>query len=403
MAFLLGYKPKNSNQSLYLAQGNKFVKGIGTKGVVHFTKFDNVDQTFNYMINHNKISGNFIIANFYAYDTQAKKHRELKDASLDAKFRQIDSKKSQSKPQNQPAEPKSPDSTNTDSESISDDSNELVPSIDDLDATVDPLSEPEPNSSEPEPDPLLEPEDPQPSPASKADQPLSSNFRLSNLAINHDGMEKTQVGSFVIPLRTIDQLVNYITNPHHNCLILDLEFYHRLDYPNDKSNPGSNQQIQQIAGQIFGVPHAKFNYRVFDPNDMSPKDQIDFLAKSNLPYSEAQLHILETIMKKIKAFIRYYDIDTIISYENAMDFYVINQDGFNDLFGGLNSIDLTDILRFNFTGANSNNPMVFRPTSLYNLAQIFNLPDRESNWHQADHDVNVIAEILQTYVFKSLP
>ena len=186
--------------------------------------------------------------------------------------------------------------------------------------------------------------------------------------------------------RTFDQL-RRVLNSNANILILDLEFYHTAN---------GQQLVSEIAGRVYGT-NDYFYYTVFDCDQMTPADQLDFLRKTNLTYDVARRFNLRRIMKRVRHFIAQRDIDYISSFDNEGDFRTLNSEAQRwkwpsekCFWRHLGQIDLEKIIRDEvYSGQQS--------ISLKKLIRLLNLQTEGERFHQAAHDVQYINMALQFY------
>lgn len=344
MTYLLGYhKSQQPKQDLFLGQNNVFLDSPDARRLMRFDTFKRLDQSFNGWIKNNRFDNNYKVANFFAYNESTKLPEPLPDAAIDAIFDKVKTKH--------------PKIVNADS-----------PKSSTTKAT---------------------------STSNAASQPQSQSSSSTATPAN-----RTAVNSIPKTFSNIDQLIKYLTNPKHRCLVLDLEFFHNINSPKPQTgSPNtdrSGQRIQQIAGKIFNEFPA-FNYHVFEANNMKAGDQLDFLKQVNITYQQADTYNLHNVLSRVKEFIQNYHIDTIISYNNGMDFYALNHSGYPDIFKDLYSIDIAKFIKV--TNINSQNVEVQNTLALHNLIELLNIPNNPALWHHADHDVDVIDKLLQTYAF----
>lgn len=187
-------------------------------------------------------------------------------------------------------------------------------------------------------------------------------------------------------VQSFDQL-RQILNSDANILILDLEFYHTST---------GQQLVSEIAGRVYGT-NDYFYYTIFDCDQMTPADQLDFLRKTNLTYDVARRFNLKRIMKRVRTFIDQRDINFIASFDNAGDFRTLDAEAKrwkwpskNCFWRHLGQIDLEKIIRDEvFSGQQS--------ISLKKLIRLLNLQTDGERFHQAAHDVQYINMALQFY------
>lgn len=342
MTYLLGYhKSQKPKQDLFLGQNNVFLNSPTARRLMRFDTFKRLDQSFNGWIRNNRFDNSYKVANFFAYNESTKLPEPLPDAAIDTVIDNLKTKN---------------------------------PQI--VNAAVPKESTTKNNSTS------------------------NAGFQPSTSSSTSTPTNRTAVNSIPKTFSNINQLVKYLTNPKHRCLVLDLEFFHNINSPKPQSgSPNtdrSGQRIQQIAGKIFNEFPA-FNYHVFEANNMKAGDQLDFLKQVNVTYQQADAYNLHEVLSRVKEFIQNYHIDTIISYNNGMDFYALNHSGYPDIFKDLYSIDIAKFIKV--TNINSQNVEVHNTLALHNLIELFNLPNNTALWHHADHDVDVIDKLLQTYAF----
>lgn len=182
---------------------------------------------------------------------------------------------------------------------------------------------------------------------------------------------------------SISELVNILTNPQNNILILDLEFF-------QNTNNEKEFLPQQISGRLFNS-WENFDYHVFDTNLMSTNLQLNFLKHSNLPFKEAKEFSLDKITTKIKTFLKDNDVNYLLSWDNRLDLYTLHQYADPELFNGINSIDLAKLIAN--TIANDKNGNFI---SLKNFTKVLNLK-HSGKWHNAKDDVEAINQICLNY------
>lgn len=191
------------------------------------------------------------------------------------------------------------------------------------------------------------------------------------------------VGDTYYKCSDMADFIRLLKDPNNHIMILDLEFYQNSDDPKDFFP-------QQIAGQMFnGWDH--FNSQIFDYKLMNPNRQLEFLQKTDLPYSAAKQYTLDNAITQLKNFIHRNKINMVISWDNNLDFYILNTKVDSKLFKGLVSVDLAntvaDVLS---NGSNAN------LVSLKAFTQLLNLP-HTGRWHDAADDVEAINKICLNY------
>lgn len=184
-------------------------------------------------------------------------------------------------------------------------------------------------------------------------------------------------------LTSINSFVQKLHNPAWRIMILDLEFYNNTNV--DKSD----YYPRQIAGHLFNS-RKSFNVQIFDSNQMNANRQIEFLKKTDLPYSAAKSYTLENAIDQLKRFIKDNQITTILSWDNNLDFYVLHDKAGDNLFKGLYSIDLAELVSNSLFDNNRRIP------TLKNFSQTLNV-SHKGKWHDAYDDVMTINGICQMY------
>lgn len=185
--------------------------------------------------------------------------------------------------------------------------------------------------------------------------------------------------------KSIDKLTKMLEELGNNALIMDLEFF-----KDARRGHRTEQHMAQIAGLILGQAQAQFDYYIFDPDRMDANDQLAYLRKhSTISFAKACKNNSQEAMKKVKAFLEKNNISTIISWGNATDFRVLDDEGFMDMFADMYAIDLEPI----FANANGNNAKM----SLKGFCNLLNLPDN-GTWHVALDDVKMIYRVCQLYM-----
>lgn len=173
-------------------------------------------------------------------------------------------------------------------------------------------------------------------------------------------------------------------------LIMDFEFY-------QQEGPHENEQfLKEIAGKVFDES-VSFYYPIFCPST-SDKQQLKFLKKTNLRYSEARTM---TFAKKYSYYINTIETinpDVIVSWDNHTDLKILKEEedrlGIsrkNRLLTKYHKLDLARIVANEvFNGK--------RNLSLTAMGRLLNL-----KWmypaHNALYDSLLIDKILQWYCF----
>lgn len=143
---------------------------------------------------------------------------------------------------------------------------------------------------------------------------------------------------------TLQEIFDYLKENGKHCLILDLEFY---------LNSKQETKIKQIGGIVLGTGK-QFNKFIFDSNDMSTQQQLNFLKEHNLTYVEANKLTPDSIMQEVQRFIRDNMIDTIVSWDNHLDFKTLKEEGFSKIVpSNMKTYDLERI----FANTNNNNDL----------------------------------------------
>lgn len=180
---------------------------------------------------------------------------------------------------------------------------------------------------------------------------------------------------------TVPEFITYLHENHH-ILIMDLEFYP------DRSSNNTVFHMEQIAGHYFDTVHG-FNYMPYAPSTMTPNEQLKFLATSDLPMSLAKQITATEIIKRIEKFIQFYEIDTLLSWDNGQDFKILKQDQQFKPFKTLRQIDLSNIVASELYEDQAHTHI-----GLKRACRLFNL-QHEGEWHTASDDVNMINKLCQ--------
>ena len=190
----------------------------------------------------------------------------------------------------------------------------------------------------------------------------------------------------------ISEFIDFL-HENHNILILDLEFYQDLE--SKAKDVQSIFHIEQISGQIFDTVHS-FNYRPYNPDNMTAEEQLKFLTATDLPVSQAQLITKDAITKRIDEFIKFYQIDTLISWDNSLDFNILKQDSMFNPFKKLRHLDLSNIVY----KSDINNPDTNGHAGLKRECKLYNLK-HEGQWHNAYDDVTMIHKLCKRFYYMS--
>ena len=187
-------------------------------------------------------------------------------------------------------------------------------------------------------------------------------------------------------ISTLQETFDYLKENGKHCLILDFEFY---------LNSKQETKIKQIGGIVLGTGK-QFNKFIFDSNDMSTQQQLNFLKEHNLTYAEANKLTPSTTMQEVQRFIRDNIIDTIVSWDNHLDFKALKAEGFDKIVpSNMKTYDLEKI----FANTNNNNDLSL---NLQNFTTILNLP-HTGKWHDALDDSRAIYQLCQLYLKVLIP
>ena len=185
---------------------------------------------------------------------------------------------------------------------------------------------------------------------------------------------------------TLQETFDYLKENGQHCLILDLEFY---------LNSKQETKIKQIGGIVLSTGK-QFNKFIFDSNDMSTQQQLNFLKEHNLTYAEANKLTPSAIMQEVQRFIRDNMIDTIVSWDNHLDFKALKAEGFDKIVpSNMKTYDLEKI----FANTNNNNDLSL---NLQNFTTILNVP-HTGKWHDALDDSRAIYQLCQLYLKVLIP
>lgn len=185
---------------------------------------------------------------------------------------------------------------------------------------------------------------------------------------------------------TLQETFDYLKENGQHCLILDLEFY---------LNSKQETKIKQIGGIVLGTGK-QFNKFIFDSNDMSTQQQLNFLKENNLTYAEADKLTPDLIIREVQHFIRDNMVDTIVSWDNHLDFKTLKEEGFSKIVpSNMKTYDLERI----FANTNNNNDLSL---NLQNFTTILNLP-HTGKWHDALDDSRAIYQLCQLYLKVLIP
>ena len=185
---------------------------------------------------------------------------------------------------------------------------------------------------------------------------------------------------------TLQETFDYLKENDKHCLILDLEFY---------LNSKKETKIKQIGGIVLGTGK-QFNKFIFDSNDMNTQQQLNFLKEHNLTYAEANKLTPSVTRQEVQRFIRDNMIDTIVSWDNHLDFKTLKAEGFDKIVpSNMKTYDLEKI----FANTNNNNDLSL---NLQNFTTILNLP-HTGKWHDALDDSRAIYQLCQLYLKVLIP
>ena len=183
-------------------------------------------------------------------------------------------------------------------------------------------------------------------------------------------------------LPTMNDFKDLIHDPNNHIMILDLEFFLN-------SNDNNDLYPRQIAGQCFNS-FDHFNVHIFDPDNMNESRQLEYLQKSDLPFSVAKENTLANAKHQLIDFMKRNDINYVLSWDNHQDFYTLNTKVDPNLFKGITSVDLA--LLVSTVLSNSTKFLV----SLKTFTNLLNLTHK-GEWHDAADDVEAINKICQHY------
>lgn len=179
-----------------------------------------------------------------------------------------------------------------------------------------------------------------------------------------------------VMLNSIDDLVTHLLANESHAMVLDLEFF--------VSRSGM-QHLRQIAAIMLNRPQKFINRYVFDPVNMTEATQLNFLKKSDLPYSEACKLKLASAMKDFKQFIQDNDVNTVVSWGNSLDFSVLESESCLNLLDDMTALDVGQV--FNR----------LTPLTLQNICILLNLKNT-GVWHNALDDATMINKVCGLYM-----
>lgn len=212
---------------------------------------------------------------------------------------------------------------------------------------------------------------------------INSNTKISDIA-NKQNSKQNKSDNLDIP--TLQETFDYLKENSKHCLILDLEFY---------LNSKQETKIKQIGGIVLGTGK-QFNKFIFDSSDMGTQQQLNFLKEHNLTYTEADKLTPDLIMQEVQHFIRDNMLDTIVSWDNHLDFKTLKEEGFSKIVpSNMKTYDLERI----FANTNNNNDLSL---NLQNFTTILNLP-HTGKWHDALDDSRAIYQLCQLYLKVLVP
>lgn len=190
----------------------------------------------------------------------------------------------------------------------------------------------------------------------------------------------------------VDDLTKFLAQHKNNALILDLEFFKDC-----RPKHTTEQHMKQIAGMILGRELKTFNGFIFDPDRMSAEAQLQYLKQKNITYQEALSYSAKHIMSVFSDFVKKYQIDTIISWDNRMDFKTLQDEGFFDIFDGMQAVDLEQNLAQINKFANDGEVNEHVAMNLKGFCTLLNIPNG-GTWHEALSDVRMIKKVCDLYL-----
>lgn len=195
-----------------------------------------------------------------------------------------------------------------------------------------------------------------------------------------------------IKFDTIKDLIDGLNMANGHAMVMDLEFY------NDQNTPEtSDVRMQQIAGVMLNNPDIAFNEFVYEENHMSNKDQVYFWKNSNLTYQDALKATPEKAMEKVKQFMTDNNVDTIISWGNAMDFNILQKEKLFDTFNEKKAIDIDNTLMAVTSNAEILGDAMKPSLNLEAICLLLGL-ENPGEYHDALNDSLMIQKVCQVYM-----
>lgn len=213
-------------------------------------------------------------------------------------------------------------------------------------------------------------------------EPLFKDEEISTFTLKNNQPKE-------VDLDTINGLVQKLTEIHDNAVIMDLEFYQdrRPGYENV-------QHVKQIAAIFLGDNLAIFNEYTFNDQLMNDTTQLEFLKRTDMSYSEALDININYVMNKFVNFLNENNVETIISWGNSHDFYVLNLDGCLKMLKDFAALDIEKILAK--VNSKAKDSAGYVKMNLQSFCDLLNL-NHDGAWHEALADCQMIKKVCKMY------
>lgn len=213
-------------------------------------------------------------------------------------------------------------------------------------------------------------------------EPLFKNEEISTFTLKNNQPEE-------LTLTSVNELVQKLNEIRDNAVIMDLEFYQdrRPGYENV-------QHVKQIAAIFLGDNSDIFNEYVFDGQLMNDTNQLEFLKRTDMSYSEASNISIKYVMNEFVDFLNEHNVETIISWGNSHDFYVLNTADCLKMLKNFTALDIEKVLAK--VNCKSKDPDGYVKMNLQSFCDLLNLT-HDGVWHEALADCRMIKKVCKMY------
>lgn len=198
----------------------------------------------------------------------------------------------------------------------------------------------------------------------------------------------------------INTFIKFLNKHANHTLVLNFTLSNVLSV-DQVDGSTDDARVESYGGSML-IKDKSIDGFVFEPKVFSLAEQVQFLKKTNLPYSKAMNYTGKHEKEQLKRFISKNNVNTIVLWNEGQQFHqrILEKEGYLDLFEGKNLIFAEKVLA-DALGLEDGSKEV----SINYLMTLLNIPESESEIKKYTTSSTSFAKsqkvkkILQTYMY----